>query len=271
VALTAPWPGVDARLAVRFTDPQGTPREVLIADGEDGAAIVFERPANGHAAPGLVGSVAADEPSGTAEHLAELFALDAASRLIRCRALPGRDEPDSAAAHGALESDLIDARGQVHRLQRVSTGASLQELRWLRDGAGPVSVRDVVGALQTYAPVRAATEAALGVEGVSTATLRAELGRVLESPILLNRCLRERVGREVSGGAVSMGEIALRCGRTKRDSTGNRSGDTSWLARRIGLMPEGGSASPTPWVHTAVLALIARSGLCASPLEVETP
>ena len=34
-----------------------------------------------------------------------------------------------------------------------------------------------------------------------------------------------------------MSEIATRCGRVKRDSRGNESGETSWLARRLGILP----------------------------------
>jgi hypothetical protein len=66
-----------------------------------------------------------------------------------------------------------------------------------------------------------------------------------------------------------MSEIAMRCGRVKRDSAGNESGETSWLARRLGILPEGGRDTPTPWVHSDVLALIARLGLGISPREVE--
>ena len=68
---------------------------------------------------------------------------------------------------------------------------------------------------------------------------------------------------------LSMSEIALRCGRVKRDSKGNESGETSWLARRLGLLPDGGASAPTPWIHSDVLALIARQGLGLSPREVE--
>jgi hypothetical protein len=68
---------------------------------------------------------------------------------------------------------------------------------------------------------------------------------------------------------VSMSEIAIRCGRVKRDANGTASGETSWLARRIGMLPEGGKSAPTPWVSSAVLALIAREGLGLSPREVE--
>ena len=68
---------------------------------------------------------------------------------------------------------------------------------------------------------------------------------------------------------IAMSEIALRCGVVQRDRRGNLSGETSWLARRIGVMPEGGRAEITPWVHSDVLGTIAREGLGISPREVE--
>ena len=89
------------------------------------------------------------------------------------------------------------------------------------------------------------------------------------SAIVLNRGLREAVQREVARGELSMSQIAMRCGRFKHDKRGNQSGETSWLARRIGQRRESGQNGPTPWVHTDVLALIARDGLGTSPLEVE--
>jgi hypothetical protein len=104
---------------------------------------------------------------------------------------------------------------------------------------------------------------------VSVTTLRAELERVLLSPIVLNRALREAVLARVARGELSMSEIALRCGRVKRDSRGNSSGETSWLARRLGLLREGGNDAPTSWIHSDVLGLIARDGLGISPREVE--
>jgi hypothetical protein len=66
-----------------------------------------------------------------------------------------------------------------------------------------------------------------------------------------------------------MSEIAIRCGRRKWDQRGCESGETSWLARRIGMLPEGGESEPTPWVHSDVLALIACNGLGLAPCEVE--
>jgi len=89
------------------------------------------------------------------------------------------------------------------------------------------------------------------------------------SEIVLNRGLREAVKRKVARGELSMSQIAVRCGRIKQDRRGNRSGETSWLARRIGQLPDSGKNEPTPWVHTDVLALIVRDGLGISPREVE--
>ena len=86
---------------------------------------------------------------------------------------------------------------------------------------------------------------------------------------MLDRGLRESVLDAVERQGLSMSEIAIRCGRVKLDRNGNESGETSWLARRLGLLPEGGRDAPTPWVHSDVLALIARCGLGISPREVE--
>ncbi len=62
----------------------------------------------------------------------------------------------------------------------------------------------------------------------------------------------------------------MRCGRVKRDAAGNESGETSWLARRLGLLPEGGRKRATPWIHSDVLALIARDGLGVEPARGRT-
>ena len=136
-----------------------------------------------------------------------------------------------------------------------------------------MSVREAIAGLEAYEPVRALTQRAIELhrrdETVSTAVLRVELERVQRSPILLNRGLREAVLARTGRDGLSMSEIAIRCGRVKRDCAGNESGETSWLARRVGLLPEGGRAVPTPWVHSDVLALIARRGLGVSPREVE--
>jgi hypothetical protein len=127
--------------------------------------------------------------------------------------------------------------------------------------------------VESYEPFCAHTREAValhcGDSAVSTTVLRTELARVLRSPIVLNRGLREAVLTRIGRHETTMSEIAIRCGRLKRDARGNRCGETSWLARRIGLLPEGGQRVPTPWVHSDVLALIARDGLGIAPREVE--
>jgi hypothetical protein len=156
----------------------------------------------------------------------------------------------------------------------------IPELRWLRlpppgclGPVEPVSLRDVVGAIEDYEPARTLTAAAVARHDAdracSIAALRSELHRVGASRIVLNRRLRECVVDALAREQLSMSEIAARCGRVKRDRRGNVSGETSWLARRLGLLPEGGERIPTPWIHSDVLALIARRGLGLSPREVE--
>jgi hypothetical protein len=179
----------------------------------------------------------------------------------------------------ARAAELTDSDGAVYRIAVAPSASGLPQLRWLRQlgGAGVtstvVSVRDVIGVFETYEPIREITEEALAEHRqhrrLSTAVLRAELERVLESPIVLNRRLREAVLERVEHHGLTLSQIAIRCGRVKRDRRGNESGETSWLARRIGLLAEGGKDAPTPWVSSEVLALIAREGLGVCPREVE--
>jgi hypothetical protein len=138
----------------------------------------------------------------------------------------------------------------------------------------PESVRDAVACMEGYEPVRGLTVRALahhrGDAAVSVAVLRSELQRLDASRIVLNRGLRRAVLHAMRTEGLSLSEIAHRCGRVKRDGKGNCSGETSWLSRRIGIAPEGGGdGEPTPWIHSDVLAVIARDGLGISPREVE--
>lgn len=131
----------------------------------------------------------------------------------------------------------------------------------------------MIAQLESYEPALELTNRALAAHrddpGLSTVALQAELDRVAGSPIVLNRKLREVVAETVAREKISMSEIALRCGRIKRDCKGNESGETSWLARRLGILPDGGGGAPTPWIHSEVLGLIARRGLGLCPREVE--
>jgi hypothetical protein len=275
----------------RYTDDSGGSREVVGLAGANGSRLVIDRLARTLGDQRLVAHLAADEPAENAQVVASLYLADAEGR--HCRRLATEDlTADPFAASGpdrgtvleqpieASETQLIDGRGYTYRLERARNGSSIQELRWHRHPPGDaggrpklVSVRHVIGSLESYEPARSLTTQALVVhnseEAVSVAILRAELHRVNTSRIVLNRGLREAVLAAVNGRGLSMSEIAIRCGRLKRDGNGNESGETSWLGRRIGLLPEGGQSAPTPWVSSEVLALVARAGLGAAPHEVE--
>ena len=183
-------------------------------------------------------------------------------------------------AVGAVSMDtaLLDSTCHVYRVREMARGTSLRELRWTRschprqeEPFVPLTLREVVAGLENYEPARSVTTAAVVNRNpaLSICRLRAELANVNGSRIVLNRGLREAVEREVARGEVSMSQIALRCGRVKIDKHGNESGQTSWLRRRIGQQAESGEDGPTPWIHTEVLALIARKGLGIAPREIE--
>jgi hypothetical protein len=239
----------------------------------------------------LVAHLAADEPSANAALVCRDYLEHDLSAGPRCRPLTPADAETVPFAEEPLElrpgagraapGELVDGLGFRYRLLALETAMSIPELRWERGEPDRpegwrrvVSLREVVGSLQAYEPACLITRRELRAHGgsseLSTTVLRLELARVQESPIVLNRRLREVVLATIGRNQLSMSEIAIRCGRVKRDSRGNESGETSWLGRRLGLLPEGGQSTPTPWIHSDVLGLIARSGLGLSPREVES-
>ncbi len=264
-------------------DTQQT-REVVSLQRPDGSTLVVDYQLGTLSDGRLVAHLAPDEPPENAQVVCELYLAD--DTKGRCRAVTRADfdltrhatpPPPGADAPTAVDS-LKDAEGHVYRIRELPTFETMPELRWTRSrepgrefGFDPVSFRDVVAAVEAYEPVRTITTQALARHSgnLSTRRLREEYERLLGSPIVLNRGLREAVQRELRLGVLSMSEIALRCGRVKRDTRGNVSGETSWLARRIGQMPEGGEQKPGPWIHSDVLALVARDGLGVCPREVE--
>ena len=275
----------------RYTDPRGKERELIRRRAAGGSSLVIDRRVGTLTDERLVVHLEADEPAENARIVASLYLAD--PRGQRCRRLLPEDlrtipfaperGPVADPAERLVESgggELVDQRGSVYRLQAGCSDGSLPELRWWRHAPNgrrvppeAVTVREVIGALESYQPVKRVTVEALCAHHcdsrVSTAVLRAELARITVSPIVLNRGLREAVLAAMTDGGLSMSEIAIRCGRSKRDTRGCESGETSWLARRIGILPEGGKNTPTPWVSSDVLALIARDGLGISPREVE--
>jgi hypothetical protein len=276
-----------------YIDWQGRAREVLARPGAAGSVLVVDRDSATRGDPRLVAHLAPDEPFENAAIVCGRYIEDACGGRYRCRALTREDaravpfgEEDEARL--CLERPFtdaipVDAHGHLYRLELLQTRMSIPELRWRRHGLGPpagerrevVSLRDVIARLESYEPVRSLTLRSLALHrddaGVSTTVLRAELVRVQNSPIVLNRGLREAVLAKIEREQLSMSEIAIRCGRVKRDRRGNESGETSWLARRLGLLPEAGHGAPTPWIHSDVLALIARRGVGIPPREAELP
>jgi hypothetical protein len=271
----------------RYTDWRGRAREIVTRAGRAGSVLVLDRDVATLADRRLVAHLGADEPPENATIASRCYLTQARRGRCRCRLLLPEDLRTTPFA-GDLDDDpalplesgdrAIDGRGRRYGLARLQTGMSIPELRWCRGpGQGgaeePVSVREVIASLESYEPVRTLTRRALrlhdGDGAVSITVLRGELSRIQESPIVLNRGLRDAVLGAAERQGLSMSEIAIRCGRIKRDSAGNESGETSWLARRLGLLPEGGRDAPTPWIHSDVLALIARDGLGISPREVE--
>ncbi len=293
----------------RYTDAEGRLREVLARPGRAGSVLVVDRDATTLGDRRLVAHLAADEPAENAGLVCRHYLRDPRGR--RCRSVTPedllaapfseggtREDSESCSAPPPETVELLDRHGRVHRLEAFDAGMSIPELRWRRLAGGselgesagrpesdrseggrsegsrqPESVRDVVGCLESYEPVRTLTAEAVALHredpAVSVAVLRAELQRLDASRIVLNRGLRRAVLLALGTRGLSLSEIAFRCGRVKRDGKGNSSGETSWLARRVGISPESGGGEPTPWIHSEVLAVIARLGLGVSPREVE--
>jgi hypothetical protein len=277
----------DALLA-RYVDSEHCSREVVAISGAMGSILVVDRDASTLGDRRLVAHLGNDEPPHNAAVVCGLYLNDSSRGSSRpvttedLQAAPFAEEqaaePQDPAALAAVE--LIDRHGIAHRLQVLGGGRCSRELRWSRCSScseegelQPVSVRDLVASLESYQPARSLTAAAIASyrdnPAVSVASLRIELGRVNASALTLNRGLREAVLAAVEHRDLTMSQIAVRCGRVKRDTHGHVSGETSWLARRVGLIASAGNAAPTPWVHSDVLALIARQGLGVSPRDVE--
>jgi hypothetical protein len=266
-----------------YVTPAGD-RDVLALPGCDGSTLLVDCLSAPMRDARLIAHISGDEPARNARLMCALYLADPTRG--RCRPLTASDllappcpdplaDPQIACSR---QRTLLDPCGGVFVIRAVQIGERGSELRWTRAAGGDpatgfeaLALRDVVARLEDYEPARTMTALTLAsfaqTPQVCTRRLRQELCRLYRSPIVLNRGLREAVQGAVAAG-LSMSEIAMRCGRMKRHGAGG-TGETSWLARRIGLMPEGGQPEPTPWIHSDTLALIAREGLAISPHEVE--
>jgi hypothetical protein len=235
-------------------------RRLLIASRDlHGGLLVIDHDQH-RGDPRLIARLAPDEPQGNALLVAELYRADTNrhARPLTSEDWFGTFGPTTTQGPGSV---LPTPGGRPLRL-----GVSDGELRWLCDHR-PLSLRRVLAAVESYEPV-AISERALELKprSVRGRVLRQELERQESSPFVLNRGLREAVQARLAAGE-TLATIARRCGRWHRGNQGRA--DTSWLARRCGLMAPPGERHPTPWVHTNVLALIAREGLGVAPREVE--
>jgi len=268
----------------RYVAGDGSAREILGHPRPDGSVLVIDCLPGTLTGARLIARLAPEESPENARIVCDLYLSD--ETRGRCRLLtpedlstPGGAEPvPSLDPAVAMRMALRDAAGRIYCLRTVAAADAPSELYWTRARSrrAPfdlVTLRDVIAGVEDYEPASAITAAALadhrGEPYVSTHRLAAELERVTSSPIVLNRGLREAVQRTVASGELTLSEVAMRCGRAKRDRRGTLSGETSWLMRRIGAAPEGGEAEATPWIHTDTLARIARDGLGLNPNEVE--
>jgi len=267
----------------RYRDGAGHTHEIIARPGRDGSVLIIDCNLAMACERRLVAHLSADEPRSNAHVVCHEYISNPTGRWCRSvvpsdlDSLPVEEEEPRPPAPAEL---TVDEYGRSYQLAVVGTRTSIREIRWVQrpphQQLGPVrvlSLRDVIACLQSYEPARAMTRGALArhrcERTVSTSVLRGELNRVCASRIVLNRGLREAVQGSTETPGVSLSEIAMRCGRVKHDRRGNISGEASWLCRRLGLVPESGERLCTPWIHSEVLALIARRGLGVSPREVE--
>jgi len=274
----------DADVLGQYADGDGRSRQIVARAGAGGSVLVIDHDGVTFGDRRLVAHLAADEPAENALIVVGEYLVDHRSR--RCRRVTAADLnaiprwPRLPVRRVLLPAHLWNRRAARDRLQAIVATARVDY--GVAQPVGSVVVfgeprmrtlRDVVGALESYEPVRTLTREALvrprGEAQVSVAVLRAELRRFSASRFVLNRRLREVTLAIAKADDVSMSEIALRCKRFKRTTRGHVCGDTSWLARKLGLLADSGESAPTPWCDGDVLALIARDGLGISPREVE--
>lgn len=291
-----------------YTDAAGRLRELVIRPGAHRSLLVLDRDRVTLCDRRLVAHIPADEPHENALLVCRMYMREAGARpcrrltaedLVSAPIVLADDETERMLETGGeREEGLGCGIRYLARIRGVKVAYALlpqavqpvdgplegrlagpPELRWHRRAAGErawsaVRLREALGELERYEPLCAFTVRAIARQEhvppeVSVGVLRREHARVQEGPLVLNRRLREAVLDGVRRGEATLSEIAVRCGMFKRDRRGRLVGDTSWLARRLGIRPESGRRTANCWVHSDTLALIAREGLGVSPREVE--
>ena len=275
-----PSPLESGRVLGCYQDADGAQRTILAIDGVEGDTLVVDQSEGAVSDVRLVDHILADEPVldpsiDNAALVAELYMAEPS----RCRALRLSDlRPQPAELEALAFADVLSAPdGGRHRLDAGELDVEQRTLRWsAEDDRGRwrvASLRSVIGALDAYEPARSMTVAALAYHSgratdVHVSTLAAELRSLDRGAFVLSRCLREAAQRAVARGEVSWSQLALRCGHTHAVHGGHQCGDTSWLKRRLGIMPDTSTGRTTPWIRSETLALIARA-LGVDPVSVE--
>ena len=265
-----------------YQDEEGARRTILAIDGVEGNTLVVDHSDGAVSDVRLVDHILADEPVldpsiDNATLIAELYLADPSRGC--CRALCLSDlRPQQAELEALAFADVLSAPdGTRYRLDAGELDAAQRSLRWSADGDrgrwAVVSLRSVIGAVDAYEPARSMTVAALAYHrgrdtNVQVSTLAAELRSLDRGAFVLSHCLREAAQRAVARGEVSWSQLALRCGHSHAVHGGHQCGDTSWLKRRLGIMPDTSTGCTTPWIRSETLALIARA-LGVDPVSVE--
>ncbi|MCW3033718.1 MAG: hypothetical protein JWM60_2063, partial [Solirubrobacterales bacterium] len=209
-----------SRVLRRYRDEDGVTRELIARPAANGTVLVIDRDLLDGGEERLIAHLAFDEPPRNALLAVEQY-LAAEPCARRCRAVEPSDSiaapfpaPSQEALRDVHGTDPVDGSTCAFRLRRVPSGMSIPALRWTRRGDASdtetVSLREAIATLESYEPLRSITGAALHRyerdPTVSCTVLRAELTRVLDSAIVLNRGLREAVVEKVSAGGASMSE-----------------------------------------------------------------
>jgi hypothetical protein len=272
-----------AAVLATYKDANGHEREIVCRQGANGTRLVSDRTTGSHEDERLVAHLEAEEPEQNAMLICDLYLADG---YRACRALTQQDLTSTPLDASDPPDELtgeppVDKQNRMYRLAFVRHEAYGLQLRWHRHTrdrncpAETVSVRDAMGSLESYEPIRRLTRRAItrdeGRDTQHCAMLRVELRRVEEGQGVLNRRLREAVHVAVATQGLSFSEIAIRCHRVRRGNPRCIKGETTWLRRRIGEVRDQSQAAPTPWVKSDILAMIARDGLGIDPREVEVP
>ena len=185
-----------------YTDRDGREREIVGIPGAGGSMLVVDRIHGGVGEERVVAHLCPDEPNENARIVTSLYLSDPRPR--RCRALRDEDlhgAPPDWTTEQQMLADQAEAQDQEALVDQDRFAYELaeqgllavRELRWQRrspDGsAEPVTLRQVIGALQSYEPARTRTAQALqrydGDGEISVTCLRGEFERISSSSSVL--------------------------------------------------------------------------------------